>query len=169
MKRRTLSAMAFLAILTVLVFPLQGQTERRPFRMMARDILDLTPEQQTGFDEMAQARESERKDFFDRMKKINGELEAVLKDPGLDPKKADGLIDEMARLRAEHLKSGLRHRYDMRKILTPDQIKKLDEYREAFRAGRRAGRMRPLGRRFGRFGGGFPGRGFRFRSRSRWW
>jgi Spy/CpxP family protein refolding chaperone len=117
--------MVLLAIMTVLVFPLQGQTERRPLRMMARDILDLTPEQEARFDEMAKAR------------------------------------------RAERQKAELRHRMEMRKILTPEQLKKLDEYRDSFRDRGRNNRMRAFGRRMGRFGGGFLGRGFRFHRRWR--
>jgi len=125
MKSRTLNAMALLAIMPVLVFPLQGQTERRPLRMMVRDILDLTPEQEARFDEMAKAR------------------------------------------RAERQKAGLRQRMEMRKILTPEQLKKLDEYRDSFRDRGRNNRMRVFGRRMGRFGGGFHGGGFRFNRRWR--
>lgn len=167
MRSRTLSAMAFLTIMTVFIFPLQGQTERRPIRMMGRDILDLTPEQEAKFDELAKARRAERKDFLDRMGKMRGELNALVKNPNLDPSKADGLIDEMARLRAERQKAGLRQRSEIRKILTPQQLKKLDEYRDSFRDRGGDNRMRAFGRRMGRFGGGFHGQGFRFHRR--WW
>jgi len=167
MKSRTLSGMTLLAIMTVLVFPLQGQTERRPLRMMVRDILDLTPEQEARFDEMAKVRRTEHEDFLGRMEKMRGEFNVLVKDPNLDPSKADGLIDEMARLRAERQKAGLRQRSEMRKILTPEQRKKLGEYRDSFRDRGRDNRMRALGRRMGRFGGGFHGGGFRFHRR--WW
>jgi len=162
MKRAVLSATLILAFAAALVVPLRAQTEPGPLRMMVRDILNLTPDQEAKLDEMIRAQRAERQDYLDRMEKMSGELRALLRDPNGDRKRAEGLIDDMARLRAERMKTRLRHRDEMRTILTPEQRKKLDEYRESFAARRRDGARRPLGR----FGGGFGRRFPRFRS---WW
>jgi len=169
MRHRTLTAMTLVAILAVLAFPLRGQTERRPMRTMVRDVLDLTPEQEAKLEEMAQAHWAARKDLFGRMAKLRGELDDLIKASDYDLGKADELIDEMARLRAEQEKAGLRHRIEMRNVLTPDQIKKMDAYRGSFFGrGRGAGSLRPFGRGAGRLGA-FAGRGFRMRPcRWRW-
>jgi len=168
MRRRTMIALAVPAILAALAFPLNAQTERRPMRIMAGDALDLTPEQEARLDEMAKAHQAARKDLFDRMEKLRGELDDLVEAPDYDPGKADGLIDEMARLRAEQQKAGLRHRIEFRKVLTPEQLKKLDDYRESFGRSRRAGFRPPFGRGAGRLGGPAM-RGFRLRhARWRW-
>jgi Spy/CpxP family protein refolding chaperone len=162
MKRRATIALTVLAVLAALAVPAGAQTERRPMRLLAADALDLTPEQEAKLDELAEAHRASGKDVFDRMDKLRGELDDLTKSPDFDMGKAEKLIDEMSRLRADREKAGLRHRLEMRKVLTPEQLKKLDECRASFGRGGRAGFGRGLGRRLGRLER-FPGRAFGLR------
>lgn len=169
MKHRMLTVLTVTAVLAALAFPLHAQSGRRPMRMMAGDALDLTPEQEAKLDALAEAHRTAGKDVFDRMDKLRGELDELTKSPDFDLGKADQLIDEMSRLRAGQDKAGLRHRLEMRKVLTPEQLKKLDEYRASFGRGRNAWLGGAFGRGVGRFDRPGGGRGFRTHYPRRRW
>ncbi|MBN2206169.1 MAG: Spy/CpxP family protein refolding chaperone [Candidatus Aminicenantes bacterium] len=168
MRHRTLTVLTVAAVVAALVVPLGAQAERRPMRMMVGDVLDLTAEQEAKLDALAEKHWAARKDLFDRTAKLRDEMDELLRSPDYDLGKAEGLIDETARLRAEQQKAGLRYRLEMRNVLTPEQLKKLDAYRGAFGRDRRVGMRPSLGRGAGRFDR-FDGRGWRMRFPRRRW
>jgi len=174
MKRLTIM-MVTGAFLAALVFPLlasaQG-TQDKPaekqakpaepgerLRMLERDILDLTPEQEKKLEEFRLARQEEAKAFREQGEKLRTEYRELMKDPKANEAKLDGLIDQMSKLQAERMKAGLKNRLAREKIFTPEQLEKMKEYRGAFMNRGRMGMMGrgPLGR-FGlnRFGMGGP-------------
>lgn len=130
---RLIPALLAAVVLTALFFPAGAQAQRREkFRMLARDVLDLTPEQEKALDDLRKVREERGQAFRDEMRKMRGELQDLLRAPSGDEKKIEGLIDEMFRLRSGRLKGVLRHRKDVEKILTPEQLEKLKKYRAEF-------------------------------------
>lgn len=106
------------------------------------------------------------------MEKFRADLRELMKDPQANEKKIHGLIDEMFKLRAAEMKNSIKHREEMKKIFTPEQLEKIKNLR---------GRMaRFIGRRMGGFkpgpcwGAGWGERPFWGRTRfsrpfSRWW
>jgi Spy/CpxP family protein refolding chaperone len=96
---------------------------------MAREILNLTPEQEAKFEEFRKVHQEEREAFQDQMRKMRLELRDLIKDPKADRNRIDGLIDEMSRLRADHLKARIHHRDEIRKVLTPEQLEKLEKFK----------------------------------------
>jgi Spy/CpxP family protein refolding chaperone len=128
-----------------------------PGYQLLKDALQLTPEQEKKLEEFRKARQEEARAFQEKMRSMREEFRKLMQDPKADRKKLDSLIDEMAKMKAERMKSALKNREEWRKIFTPEQLKKLDEYRQdmALRTWmqRRAGwkmmkNMRP-GRGFG--------------------
>ena len=76
------------------------------------------------------------------MQKLRGELNPLLRDPKADPNKVNGLFDQIAKLGAEQAKKGFAGRQNLAKILTPEQLTKLQNFR-----GRMG--MGPMGRGMG--------------------
>ncbi len=103
-------------------------------------FLELTPEQQGKFDEIRKARHDEAAAFHEEMAKLRPQFREALKDPKADEAKIDGLIDEMAKVRAAHLKSAIRSFKEMEKVLTPEQLEKFRSARSWMRRGRGFGR-----------------------------
>lgn len=143
--------------------------------------LGLTPDQQSRIDALRKSHGDARMAAGEEMRKLDDQLRALRDDPKADPKKADALIDNLMRLRADEMKSGFRFRQDFMNILTPEQREKLTSMRSRFMGRMPEGRfgyggffpflrwgfggfMRPfMGRYFGGIFGGFGGfhRGFR--------
>lgn len=120
-----------------------------------KDALQLTPEQEKKLEEFRKARQAEAQAFQEKMRSMREEFRKLMKDSNADRKKMDSMIDEMARMKAERMKSALKNREEWRKIFTPEQLKKLDEYRQDFSLRnfmqrREAGRMSMRNRRPGR-------------------
>jgi Spy/CpxP family protein refolding chaperone len=115
----------------------QGRGER------LAEFLNLTPEQRTKLQEIRKARQEDRQAFREEMSKLGPQLREAVKDPKADEKKIDGLVDQMAQLRAAHLKSALHSLKDMEKVLTPEQLEKFRSVRS------RMGRRHGFGRGFG--------------------
>lgn len=118
----------------------QPMSERRmmgrgagPGYQLLKDALQLTPEQEKKLEEFRQARLEEAKAHRDKMTRLRQEFRKLMEDPKVDEKKVNSLIDEMAKLRAERMKTILKNRKEWEKILTPEQLKKLEEYRKDFR------------------------------------
>ena len=123
----------FLSLMSPAVY---GQQDRRP--AAREEWLNLTPEQKTRLGEFRKARQEERKEFSEQDRKLRTELRELMKDPSANEKRIDGLIDEMSKLRASQMKSGIKHRQEMKKIFTPEQLEKMKDF------GPRMGRMDPM-------------------------
>jgi Spy/CpxP family protein refolding chaperone len=138
-----------------------------PARTRLREALGLSPEQEKALETSRKERMDENRAFREEMMKLRGEMRELAKDPEANEAKINGLIDKTAGLRAERAKAAFKHRGEVEKIFTPEQLKAM----EAFRAramdrpgipGRRwmgFGRMGFRGPRMGRFMG--PGFGMR--------
>jgi len=100
---------------------------------LLKDVLRLTPEQEKKLEEFRKARLEEARAHREKMAGLREEFRKLMEDPGADEKKVNSLIDEMSKLRAERIKAMFRNRKEWEKILTPEQLKKLEEYRKDFR------------------------------------
>jgi len=120
-----------------------GRMMGRSFPFMLERILDLSAEQKAKLEEMREKRFEERWNFQDKMRRMRHELGKLMGDPKADEKKIEDLIDEMAQLRAGYFKGSLRHRKEIKKIFTPEQLEKIDKARKKILEGRAV--------RFGRF------------------
>jgi Spy/CpxP family protein refolding chaperone len=103
----------------------------RPGRMLAREALDLTPDQEKALAEFRKARTGERRAYRDEMSGTREEMRGLAADPEANRAKIEALIDRASRLRAEHEKAAFRHRADRDKIFTPDQREKMKAFRES--------------------------------------
>jgi Spy/CpxP family protein refolding chaperone len=101
----------------------------RPGRMLAREALDLTPDQEKALAEFRKARTGERRAYRDEMSGTREEIRGLAADPEANRAKIEALIDRASRLRAEHEKAAFRHRADRDKIFTPDQREKMKAFR----------------------------------------
>jgi Spy/CpxP family protein refolding chaperone len=132
-----------------------------------KEYLNLTPEQEAKLKDFRKARAEEGKAFREQLKKMHGELTPLLKDPKADQNKIDGLIDQIAKLRADQMKKAFANRREVEKIFTPEQLDKLKQTRGKLMTRGHLGRFGLGPDRFmrrGRFMGlGFmrPGMGFR--------
>lgn len=131
-------AAVFLAVLLALPAAAQaprGQRDDRPMpglRMAARDILDLTPEQEKKLEAFREARIEESRAFRDQMMKMRGELGELMKDPAANEAKINGAIDRMSNLHADRLKASVKSRAAWESVFTPEQLEKMKSYRGAF-------------------------------------
>jgi Spy/CpxP family protein refolding chaperone len=123
--------------------------EKFRLRDMARDLYNITPEQEKRIQEFRQAQLKASQAFRVEMSKMRTEMRELGKDSKADPAKIDGLIDSMAKLRADHEKIAFRARGEWEKIFTPEQLQKMKKYhgaflgRPGFAGGRRPGFGRP--------------------------
>lgn len=146
------------------------------------DFLGLTPEQKVKLEEFMKSAREKQRAHFESMRKLQLEMRDMMQDPEANEKEILELYDQMARLRAEQFRDSLQRRKEYRKILTPEQIEKLEMMRT--RVTRRREMMRgPFmrGRGFARQGRFFHPRrmdfyrrgGVRLRNRPfmfrRWW
>ena len=92
------------------------------------------------------------------MRKLGDELRALRNDPQADPRKADALIDQIEGIRADRMKADFRFDQDLKKILTPEQRKKLDQIKS--RLGDRRGYRGAYGRYGYGYGYGYPYYGY---------
>lgn len=129
----------FLAALLVLPAAAQApgdQGDDRPMprmRMAARDILDLTTEQEKKLEAFRNARVEESRAFRGQMMKMRGELDELMKDPTANEAKINGAIDRMSNLHADRLKASVKSRAAWESVFTPEQLEKMNSYRGAFR------------------------------------
>lgn len=106
-----------------------------------KNALGLTDDQVAKLQESRKAQQETQKGFREQMQKLRGELNPLLRDPKADPNKVNGLFDQIAKLGAEQAKKGFAGRQNLAKILTPEQLTKLQNFR-----GRAMG---PMGRGMG--------------------
>ncbi len=99
---------------------------------LLKDVLQLTPEQEKKLEEFRKARLEEAKAHQEKMTRLRQEFRKLMEDPRADEKKVNSLIDEMSKLRAERMKAMFKNRKEWEKILTPEQLKKLEDYRKDF-------------------------------------
>lgn len=122
----------------------RDQREDRPMprmRMAARDILNLTPEQEKRLEEFREARMEEGRTFREQMMKMREELDGLMNDPKANESKISAAIDRMSKLHADRLKASLKSRAAWEAIFTPEQLEKMKNYRGAFQ-----GRLGMMGR-----------------------
>ena len=72
-----------------------------------------------------------------------------MRDPEANEKAIQGLYQEIAKLRSGHLTQVIMHKKEIKKILTPEQLEKLEKAKKRIVQRRRFQRNRFLGR--GRF------------------
>ena len=169
---KMIAGTAVLAFAAALAFPALAAAQEkrtappprdeRAARMLAREALDLTPEQEKALADFRKARADEAKAFRDEMSKLSAERRELAKDPKANQAKLDALIDKTWKLRAEREKAGFRTRLEMDKIFTPEQREKMRAFRQ--RLGDRPGLARRMPMGPGRMGFRGPvrnmGRGF---------
>jgi Spy/CpxP family protein refolding chaperone len=105
---------------------------RSHMRMLARDLFDITPEQEKQLEEFRKARMEEARAFREQISKMRGELREMRKDAKANEAKIGDLIDRMYKLRADRAKSAVRSRAEREKVFTPAQLEKMKKYRGAF-------------------------------------
>ena len=120
--------------------PEKPRAETRSLRReMARDLFDITPEQEKKLQELRGASRKDRQAYREQTARMRGEMRDLMKDPQANAAKIETLIDGRARLRAEREKQALRGRAERAKIFTPAQLEKMKKYRglvrERFEAG----------------------------------
>jgi Spy/CpxP family protein refolding chaperone len=157
---------AAVAFVAALIFPAFAAAQEakaapparseRPGRMLAREALDLTPEQEKALADFRKARADEAKAFRDEMSKLREEMRGLAQDPKANQAKLDALIDRTAKLRAEREKAGFRNRIARDKIFTPAQLEKMQTLRQ--RLANRPGMARRGAWGIGRMGVRGPGR-----------
>jgi Spy/CpxP family protein refolding chaperone len=111
-----------------------------------KDFLKLTPEQEAKIKDLQKSRQAEMKAFRDEMQKLRGEMKPLLKDAKADQTKINGLIDQITKLSADRIKKGLANRNPLQKILTQEQMDKLNQVRGRMMRGRGMGPGMGMGR-----------------------
>ena len=137
---KMIAGAAALAFAAALILPAiasaQGQRpappprDERPARMLAREALDLTPEQEKALADFRKAREEETTAFHDEMSKLLTERRELAKDPQANQAKLNALIDKVAKLRAEREKAAIKNGLERDKLFTPEQREKMKTLRE---------------------------------------
>jgi Spy/CpxP family protein refolding chaperone len=125
--------------------PAPPPRDERPARMLAREALDLTPEQEKALADFRKARADEAKAFRDEMTKLSAERRELAKDPKANQAKIDALIDKTWKLRAEREKAGFRTRLEMDKIFTPEQRERMRAFRQRLADRPGLARRTPMG------------------------
>lgn len=178
-----------IVFLSFCLFPsnILGEESNRPENVLSRDypvdsdnFLDLTPEQKSKLKEFRKMRQEERREFQSKMREVQRQIAELMRDPEANEKAITGLYQEIAKLRSNHLTQIIRHKKEIEKILTPEQLEKLEKARKRIDQRRGLGRARFMGprgfSRHGRFSRGgrmrFFQRGRHFRGHPflyRWW
>ncbi len=137
---KMIAGAAFLAFAIALVFPALAaaqdprpappRRDERPGRMMAREALDLTPEQEKALADFREARAGEARAFREEMSKLRSDLRELARDPVANRSKIDALVDKTWKMRAEREKAGFRHREERDRIFTPEQRERIKAVRE---------------------------------------
>lgn len=138
--RRKLMVVVSLALgLFLIATLLQAQPLRRPGWLGpglgpgVQDWLGLTSEQKSKIEALRKTHQEEMKALRDKLMDLQKQLREARQDPKADPKKIEGLIDEIFKVRASQMKARLHHQGEIEKILTKEQKEKLDQARERYR------------------------------------
>lgn len=133
----------WLLALLVLCIPALGTAQPPPpppgfgfpdaqFRERMRE-LGLTDEQRDKLRELGRRSGVEIRDLFEKFHDANRRLNELLRQYDFDRRKAESLINEILRIQRQLLRHRVNAQIELRKILKPDQFRKLDEItREAF-------------------------------------
>lgn len=156
-KKKMIGLVGLVLMVAFIYSTLNAQAVRPPragrpgaFSQVLKDALQLTLEQEKKLEEFRQARLAEAKAHREKMVPMRDELRKLMADPRADEQKVNNLIDQMAKLRADRMKALYQSKKAWEKIFTPEQLKKLQEYRQDFklkpearqgRMGRRGGMM----------------------------
>jgi len=162
--------MAFILVfLCFSLFPsgVLGEESSRPEEVLTGDypvdsenFLDLTPEQESKLVEFRKMRQEERRELQSKMREVRKKMARMMRDPEANEKTIRGLYQEKAKLRSGHLTQVIMHKKEIKKILTPEQLEKLEKAKKRIAQRRGFQRNRFLG------SGGFFGSG-RFRQMDR--
>ena len=155
MKRLVKLTALALFFMSVTVYPplVQGQTPESPegdvmdYETASDDVLGLTPEQKAKLEEFRKARREEQRAHLEKIRKLRQEMKDLMENPESNEKGILDLYEQMSRLQAERFRASLRGRSEFRKIMTPEQLEKLDKLKSRMRERRKAIRGRFFGPR----------------------
>jgi Spy/CpxP family protein refolding chaperone len=143
-KYESLTVLVAFLSLTFLPSIVYGQASERPAKKArvesprdARDFFGLTPEQKAKLEELRKLDREKRGAHFESMGKVRLEMREMMKDPEANEKEILKLYDQMSMLRAEQFKNSLLRKKEYRKILTPEQLEKLEKFNKRLTRGRR--------------------------------
>jgi len=105
-----------------------------------QEWLGLTSEQKSKIEALRKSHQEEMKGLRDKLMELQKQLRETRQDPKADPKKIEGLIDEIFKLRASQMKARIKFQGEVDKVLTKEQKDKLVQARERvvrFMVGRR--------------------------------
>jgi Spy/CpxP family protein refolding chaperone len=132
-KYACLIALAFFLSLTLFSSMVRGQVPDAPEEDAAlespqapRDFLGLTPEQKAKLEEFRKSGREKSRAYFKEMRKVRLEMREMMKDAEANEKEILKLYDQMARLRAERFRHSLQRNKEFKKILTSEQLEKLE-------------------------------------------
>jgi Spy/CpxP family protein refolding chaperone len=158
--KKYVSLTVLVAFLSLIFLPsfVYGQASERPAKKGRvesprgeKDFLGLTPEQKAKLEELRKMDREKRGTHFESMRTVQLEMREMMKDPEANEKEILKLYDQMSMLRAEQFKNSLLSRKEYRKILTPEQLEKLEKFNRRMSRGRRQQRGRFMrGRGFSR-------------------
>ncbi len=162
MKRYVMAFIIVFLYFSLFPFGLFGQETIRPEEVITGDypvdsenFLDLTPEQESKLKEFRKMRQEERREFQSKMREVRKKMAPMMRDPEANEKAIQGLYQEIAKLRSGHLTQVIMHKKEIKKILTPEQLEKLEKAKKKIEQRRRFQRNRSIGRggssRRGRF------------------
>ena len=159
MKRNSVAAGVFVFVAFFFLSPFLAEAqpgpreERSSVRESApflKDYLELTSEQVTKLEELRKSKREERQTLREQIRKARAELRELMRNPQAEEKEADAIIEKISDLEAARLKSSFRNIREMRTVLTPEQVEKLENIRDRMAARRDMSRTeRRGGRRFG--------------------
>lgn len=136
MKNRPLLILITLFFCLVMASGLSAQPMRRlggfgpGFGPGWQEWLGLTPEQKSKIEALRKSHQEEMKGLRDKLQELQKQLREARQDPKADPKKIDGLIDEIFKLRASQMKAAIKHQGEVEKVLTKEQKDKLSQARQ---------------------------------------
>jgi Spy/CpxP family protein refolding chaperone len=163
--KKYVSLTVLVAFLSLIFLPsvIHGQASEKPQKKAreesprgARNFLGLTPEQKAKLEELRKLDREKQKAHFESMRKARLEMREMMKDSEANEKEILKLYDQMSTLRAEQFKNSLLKRKEYGKILTPEQLEKLEKFNKRMTRGRRPQRGQFMrGRGFSRRGNFF--------------
>ncbi len=123
-------AKVFLTLLTLMIFSVSAMAQRgnpqgasfsgEP-RGTCMNIPDLSEEQTEKIRALRLVHMEERTNYRNRVDQLRMEIRALTTGENRNPSRAEALTDELAAVKAEMMKSSLRHREQIRELLTKEQ------------------------------------------------
>ncbi|MFP4288065.1 MAG: Spy/CpxP family protein refolding chaperone [Bacteroidales bacterium] len=119
-----MKAQKYLMLIFALFFSLQISAQRNNKGVQQKNCFnlpELTQEQENKISELRSERLQESTAHRAKMDELRAQKRSLSIAENADMNKINGIIDQMASLRADHLKSLEQHRQSVREILTPEQ------------------------------------------------